>query len=267
MTSVWPEHVGCGDRHHFLSWPLEHLGWVSSKLVIDFAVISLRVFSKPCWAAGNKRVGGEDDHWAKSGVFCGLQEECDLWLLAGLPNRRSTLCFILPGLFTVPKMHLSHSWPALHPDFPYGALNLKCLLPRPGPVCDSCVPFPCPSGPRTPSRTACLAGLQTALCCCFCLSDQKDVLSLYSSVREGPRWTGSELSKETRIPGPHLVSSASLMGLCHVVQNFQGWCKRVPSPRGVGTSRTWGRESKACSWARTLNLEAEVHSHFREDQG
>ena len=62
MTSVWPEHVGCGDRHHFLSWPLEHLGWGSSKLVIDFAVISLRVFSKPCWAAGNKRVGGEDDH-------------------------------------------------------------------------------------------------------------------------------------------------------------------------------------------------------------
>ena len=42
--------------------------------------------------------------------------------------------------------------------------------------------------------------LQTAPCCCFCLSDRKDALSLYTSVREGPWWTGSELIKGTRIP-------------------------------------------------------------------
>lgn len=147
MTSVWPGHVGYGDRHHFLSWPLEHLGWVSSKPVIDFAVISPGAFPKPCWAAGNKRREGRRS-LSQSGVFCSLQEECDLWLLAGLPHRCSTLCFILPGLFTVPKMHLIHSCPALHPDVPYSTLNLKCLLPGPGPACDSCVPFPCPSGPQ-----------------------------------------------------------------------------------------------------------------------
>lgn len=56
--------------------------------------------------------------------------------------------------------------------------------------------------------------------------------------------TGSVLSKGTRIPEPNPVSSASLMGLLHIVQNFQSRRKRDPSWRGVGTSRT-GRESEA----------------------
>ena len=64
---------------------------------------------------------------------------------------------------------------------------------------------------------------------------------MYHSGSEGPKLTGSVLSKGTRIPEPNLASSASLMGLPSIVQNFQSRRKRDPSWRGVGASRT-GKE-------------------------
>lgn len=48
--------------------------------------------------------------------------------------------------------------------------------------------------------------------------------------------TFSVISRRTRIT-VYLVSSVSLMGLQHIVQNFQSGGKREPSQRGVGASR------------------------------